>query len=220
VYLERQQSDRALALLDQWDQPATFVQRMRGIFGRKLNDDELRNGGLRLRALLQRERTTASDIQRLVAQLASAAPQLLEGEALVTYLLDDLLQPLLASGRTKLALTVLPVLGAALRTGTGEKHAARVSNVGGVLATELMPPLAERLDPSRGSEVEAGVLPPEVRAAIEQFLTDIWRSNAQRGLWQTVHGIHGGLRLVELLEGPESVAAIGAFAAGAGESWG
>jgi tetratricopeptide (TPR) repeat protein len=220
VYLERQQSDRALALLDQWDQPATFVQRMRGIFGRKLNDDELRNGGLRLRALLQRERTTASDIQRLVAQLASAAPQLLEGEALVTYLLDDLLQPLLASGRTKLALTVLPVLGAALRTGTGEKHAARVSNVGGVLATELMPPLAERLDPSRGSEVEAGALPPEVRAAIEQFLTDIWRSNAQRGLWQTVHGIHGGLRLVELLEGPESVAAIGAFAAGAGESWG
>jgi tetratricopeptide (TPR) repeat protein len=220
VYLERQQSDRALALLDQWDQPATFVQRMRGIFGRKLNDDELRNGGLRLRALLQRERTTANDIQRLVAQLASAAPQLLEGEALVTYLLDDLLQPLLASGRTKLALTVLPVLGAALRTGTGEKHAARVSNVGGVLATELMPPLAERLDPSRGSEVEAGVLPPEVRAAIEQFLTDIWRSNAQRGLWQTVHGIHGGLRLVELLEGPESVAAIGAFAAGAGESWG
>jgi hypothetical protein len=151
--------------------------------------------------------------------LVAAAPQLLEGEALVNYLLDDLLQPLLAAGRTKLALSVLPVLAAALRSGTGEKHAARVSNVANVLTTEFAPPPVERLDPSRGSGADATHLAPEVRAAIEQFLTELWRSNAQRGLWQTVHGIHGGLNLVLMLEGPQSVEAIAAFAAAAGADW-
>ena len=220
VYLERRQSDRALALLDQWEQPAGFMQRMRDLFGRKLDDDELRNNGLRLRALLQRERTNASDIQRLAVQLLNAAPQLLDGEALVSYLVDDLLRPLLATGRTKLALSVLPVLAKALRSGTGEKHAARVGHVAGILAAELVPPEPERLDPSRdnGSRPIA-TLTPEARAAIEQFLTDLWRSNVQRGLWQTVHGIHGGLPLVRLLEGPQSVEAIANFAATAGSGW-
>lgn len=220
VYLERRQSDRALALLDQWEQPDGFMQRMRGLFGRKLDDDELRNNGLRLRALLQRERTNANDIQRLVGQLLNAAPQLLEGEALVSYLLDDLLRPLLASGRTKLALSVLPVLAKALRTGTGEKHAARVGHVAGILAAELVPPEPERLDPSRDADPTLTTLTPEARTAIQQFLTELWRSNAQRGLWQTVHGIHGGLALVQLLEGAQSVEAIANFAAAAGSAWG
>ena len=219
MYLERRQSDRALALLDQWEQPGGFMQRMRGLFGRKLDDDELRNNGLRLRALLQRERTNANDIQRLVGQLLDAAPQLLDGEALVSYLLDDLLRPLLASGRTKLALSVLPVLGNALRSGTGEKHAARVGHVAGILAAELVPPEPERLDPSRDADPTLTTLTPEARTAIQQFLTELWRSNAQRGLWQTVHGIHGGLALVQLLEGPQSVEAIANFAATAGSAW-
>jgi hypothetical protein len=214
VYLERRQSDRALALLDHWERPATFMQRMRGLFGRKLDDDELRNNGLRLRALLQRERTSANEVQQLVGQLTNAAPQLLDGEALVSFLLDDVLQPLLASGRTKLALSVLSVLGTALRSGTGEKHAARLNNVAGVLVNELAPPSPERLDPSRGNGAEAlTTLTPEVRAALAQFLTDLWRHSAQRGIWQTVHGIHGGLRLVQMLEGPPAVEAIAAFAA-------
>jgi tetratricopeptide (TPR) repeat protein len=219
VYLERRQSDRALALLDQWEQPTTFKQRVRDLFGRKLNDDELRNNGLRLRALLQRERTSASDIQRLVVQLLTAAPQLLEGEALVSYLLDDLLRPLLASGRTKLALSVLPVLATALRSGMGEKHAARVSHVASVLVGELAPEQPERLDPSRNNSSAAAALAPEAQTAIEQFLTDLWRNNAQRGLWQTVHGVHGGLGLVHLVEGPASVEAIANFAATEGSSW-
>jgi hypothetical protein len=219
VYLERRQSDRALALLDQWEQPTTFIQRMRELFGRKLNDDELRNDGLRLRALLQRERTSTSDIQRLVGQLLDAAPQLLDGEALVSYLLDDMLRPLLASGRTKLALSVLPVLATALRSGTGEKHAARVGHAAGVLTAELVPAQPERLDPSRDSANTGATLTPEARTAIEQFLIDLWRNNAQRGLWQTVHGIHGGLGLVHLLEGPESIEAIATFAAQFGSTW-
>ncbi len=202
VYLERRQSDRALTLLDQWEQPGGFMQRMRGLFGRKLDDDELRNNGLRLRALLQRERTNANDIQRLVGQLLNAAPQLLDGEALVSYLLDDLLRPLLASGRTKLALSVLPVLGNALRSGTGEKHAARVGHVAGILAAELVPPEPERLDPSRDADPTLTTLTPEARTAIQQFLTELWRSNAQRGLWQTVHGIHGGLDPRAAVGGP------------------
>jgi hypothetical protein len=219
VYLERRQSDRALVLLDQWEQPSGFMQRMRDLFGRKLNDDELRNNGLRLRALLQRERTSVNDIQRLVEQLLTAAPQLLDGEALVSYLLDDLLRPLLAAGRTKLALSVLPVLATGLRSGTGEKHAARVSHVAGVLSAELVSAQPERLDPSRGNGNATASLTPEARTAIERFLTELWRSNAQRGLWQTVHGIHGGLRLVQLLEGPQSVEAIANFAAASGSDW-
>ena len=39
-------------------------------------------------------------------------------------------------------------------------------------------------------------------------------------MWQTVHGIHGGLGLVHLLEGPQSVEAIANFAAAAGSAWG
>jgi hypothetical protein len=223
VYLERRQSDRALLLLDQWEQPSNLVQRVRGLFGRKLDDDELRNLGLRLRALLQRERTGANEIQRLVNQLASAAPQLLEGEALVSYLLDDLLRPLLAAGRLKLALSVLPLLAAALRSGTGEKHAARVGNAANVLVAELATAQPERLDPSRDSAAGNGgasaTLPPEASTAIEQFLTTLWRSNQERGLWQTVHGIHGSLALVQLLEGPQSVETIAVYVAEAGGDW-
>lgn len=219
VYLERRQSDRALALLDQWEQPATFLQRMRGVFGRKLDDDELRNNGLRLRALLQRERTSTSDIQRLTVQLLAAAPQLLDGEALVSFLLDDLLGPLLASGRTTLALSVLPSLSEALRRGLGEKHATRVANVAGVLVAELAPAEQERMDPSRDGSALPAPLAAEARSAIERFLVDLWQKNAQRGLWQTVHGIHGSLALITLLEGPQAVETIAAYAVDSGGQW-
>ena len=219
VYLERRQSDRALALLDQWEQPATFLQRMRDVFGRKLDDDELRNNGLRLGALLQRERTSTSDIQRLTSQLLNAAPQLLDGEALVSFLLDDLLAPLLASGRTMLALSVLPALSEALRRGLGEKHATRVANVAGVLVSELAPAEEERMDPSHDGETSPPPMAAEPRSAIERFLVDLWQKNAQRGLWQTVHGIHGSLALILLLEGPQAVETIAAYTVEAGGQW-
>jgi hypothetical protein len=219
VYLERRQSDRALALLDQWEQPVSFLQRVRGVFGRRLDDDELRNNGLRLRALLQRERTLAGDIQRLTNQLLAAAPQLLDGDVLVSFLLDDLLTPLLAAGRIKLALSVLPVLSPALRSGTGERHATRVANVSSVLAAELALLEPERLDPAHDPGASPSSFAPEVRSAVEQFLVDLWQKNAGRGLWQTVHGIHGSLGLVVLVEGPQAVEAIAAFAAEAGGEW-
>lgn len=219
VYLERRQSDRALALLDQWEQPTSFMQRIRDVFGRKLNDDELRNNGLRLGALLQRERTSTSDIQRLTTQLLTAAPQLLDGEALVSFLLDDLLTPLLASGRTTLALSVLPPLAEALRKGLGEKHATRVANVAAVLVAELAPPEPERLDPTHDGAATPTAPAADVRSALERFLVDLWQSNAQRGLWQTVHGIHGSLALILLLEGPQAVEAIAAYAVEAGGQW-
>jgi tetratricopeptide (TPR) repeat protein len=219
VYLQRRQADRALELLDQWEQPLTLMQRVRGMFGRKLDDDELRNGGLRLRALLQRERTSANDIQRLASQLLEAAPQLLDGEALVSFLLDDLLSPLLAAGRVKLALSVLPVLSIALRMGAGEKHATRVANVAAILIAELAPAAPERLDPSRGDTAPSAPLAADVRAAVEQFLTNLWQKNTERGLWQAVHGIHGSLPLVLMLEGPQSVEAIAAYAVEAGSRW-
>jgi hypothetical protein len=173
--------------------------------------------------LLQRERTSTNDIQRLVNQLASAAPQLLEGEALVSYLLDDLLRPLLSAGRMKLAMSVLPVLATALRSGTGEKHAARVGNAANVLVSELSTTQPQQLDPlhdpAGGNGSAAAALPLEASTAIEQFLTTLWRGNQERGLWQTVHGIHGSLLLLQLLEGPQSVEAIAAYAAESGGDW-
>lgn len=219
VYLERRQADRALVLLNQWEQPSGLVRRMRGVFGLGLDDDSLRNNGLRLRAMLQRERTTLNETQRLVNQLLNAAPQLLEGEALVGFLLEDLLAPLLAAGRTKLALSVLSVLSVALRSGIGEKHATRVASVANVLIAGLATTKPERLDPARDEQVVTISLPAEERRTIEQFLMDLWQKNAQRGIWQTVHGIHGSLALIILLDGPQAVESIAAFAVEAGDQW-
>ena len=59
----------------------------------------------------------------------------------------------------------------------------------------------------------------EAAAAVEPFLVDLWQKNAGRGLWQTVHGIHGSLSLVLLREGPQAVEAIAAYAVEAGGGW-
>ena len=41
-----------------------------------------------------------------------------------------------------------------------------------------------------------------------QFLQRLWRADAQRNVWQTVHGIEGSLPLLIALEGAQSVLAI------------
>jgi hypothetical protein len=89
-----------------------------------------------------------------------------------------------------------------------------------VLVAELAPAQPERLDPSHEGAPALSTLPPETRSAVEQFVVDLWQQNAGRGLWQSVHGIHGGLPLALLLEGPSSVEAIAAYAVEAGGQWG
>ena len=64
VYLERGEPDNAVAILDTWQEPAGFWRSVRDLFGRKLSDDELRNSGLRLRALLLQDAPPPKAVQQ------------------------------------------------------------------------------------------------------------------------------------------------------------
>ncbi|MBW7884494.1 MAG: hypothetical protein H3C34_18010 [Caldilineaceae bacterium] len=218
TYLERREPDRALALLECWQEPTSLWRRMRNLFGRRLSDDELRNNGLRLRALMLQDSATPKEIQQLASRLSSWAPRLLDGEALINYLLDDLLRPLLAAGRTRLALSILPTLQAAMDVGSGEKHAMRVAGAAQVLAGELGHQLKR---PGKNEEQDVGSdLDGESRAALEQFLVAVWQTDARRSLWQAVHGIEGSLPLVIALDGPEAVVDIARAVDQLGHRWG
>ncbi|HAJ38770.1 MAG TPA: hypothetical protein DCL15_24145 [Chloroflexi bacterium] len=216
VYLERNQPDKALAILDAWREPAGFWQRVRHFFSRSLNDDDLRSAGLRLRAVLQQDAPDARNqatLKQQVAMLLTWAPRLLDGEALVSFLVDNLLTPLLISGRTQLALSVLPVLQNSLRARSGEKHAARLTSLSQLLVKELS---AEFMSSSvAGNSNGVG----NVRAAVEQFIVGVWQHDSQRGLWQTVHGIEGLLPLLIALDGPEAVVALARGVEQAGTRW-
>lgn len=214
VFLERNQPDRALAILDAWREPIGFWQSVRQFFDRSLNDDDLRSAGLRLRAVLQQDAPDArnqSTLKQQVATLLTWAPRLLDGEALVNFLVDNLLAPLLVSGRTQLALSVLPVLQSSLRTRSGEKHAARLTSLSQLLVNELGAELTQA--PATGNGAGG------VRAAVEQFIVAVWQHDSRRGLWQTVHGIEGLLPLLIALDGPESVVALARGVEQAGARW-
>lgn len=214
VFLERNQPDRALTILDAWREPIGFWQSVRQFFDRSLNDDDLRSAGLRLRAVLQQDAPDArnqSTLKQQVATLLTWAPRLLDGEALVNFLVDNLLAPLLVSGRTQLALSVLPVLQSSLRTRSGEKHAARLTSLSQLLVNELGAELTQA--PATGNGAGG------VRAAVEQFIVAVWQHDSRRGLWQTVHGIEGLLPLLIALDGPESVVALARSVEQVGARW-
>ena len=172
VYLEQRRPERALALLATFGEPAGFERWWGDLFGRKRTIDELRTAGLRLRALLQEDAVERKELQRLATELRTWAPRLLEGEALVNYLVQNLLSPLLAAGHTRLGLAVLPPLQDALRSGSGEKHAARVGMAAQVLVRELVVPDAGvvwrgRAGPGRGAAApRAGRRRPRSTGAI------------------------------------------------------
>jgi hypothetical protein len=209
IYLERDEPQHALAILDQRRGETGFFNRLRSRFSRKLTDDELHDDGLRLRAWLLQDRVSANELNTLVTRLNTWAPRLLDGEARVSFLVDTMLKPLLLSGRTRLALSLLPTLQDALRTGVGEKHAARVAGVATALAAEFARPVDDAVELA---EAVPAALPPvapldaATRTALEQFMRSIWQNDAGRGLWQVIHGIEGALPLLLALEGPQAVA--------------
>jgi tetratricopeptide (TPR) repeat protein len=215
LYLERGQPDKALAILSAWREPTGFWRSVRNFFDHSLNDDDLRGAGLRLRAVLQQDTPDARNqatLKQQVAILLTWAPRLLDGEALVNFLVDNLLAPLLISGRTQLALSVLPVLQSSLRARSGEKHAARLTSLSQLLVNELGAEFAQASDVGNG----AG----NVRAAVEQFIVAVWQHDSQRGLWQTVHGIEGLLPLLIALDGPDAVVGLARSVEQAGRRWG
>lgn len=215
VFLERKEPAQALAVLDAWEEPAGFWRSVRDLFGRKLRDDDLRNNGLRLRALLLQDDQPPKAVQQQVNLLLTWAPRLLDGEALVNFLSDQVLAPLLAAGRVSQALATLPIFQQAVMAGSGEKHASRLTNLARLLVTELTPALH-----APGSAVGNGHGDPAaIRAALENFLTGVWQADSRRGLWQTVHGIEGLLPLLIALDGPESVVALARGVEQAGARW-
>ncbi len=214
VFLERNEPAQALAVLDAWEEPTGFWRSVRDLFGRKLTDDDLRNNGLRLRALLQQDVQPPKAVQQQVNLLMTWAPRLLDGEALVNFLTDNLLAPLLAAGRVQQALATLPLFQQAVMAGSGEKHASRLTNLTRLLVAELTPALQES-----GAVINGHGDPAAVRAALESFLTGVWQTDSQRGLWQTVHGIEGTLPLLIALDGPAAIVALARGVEQAGARW-
>ncbi|HQY91643.1 hypothetical protein [Caldilinea sp.] len=218
VYLERNQPDKALTILDAWREPTGFWHNVRTFFARSLNDDDLRGDGLRLRALLLQEIPSARNqaiLKREVDTLLAWAPRLLDGEALVNFMVDNLLAPLLVSGRAQLALSVLPALQNTLRARSGEKHAARLNNLSHLLVNELGAEFKQETATSPNGQTALAT----VRSAVEQFIVAIWQADSQRGLWQTVHGIAGVLPLLIALDGPEAVVTLARGVKQAGARW-
>jgi Tfp pilus assembly protein PilF len=204
VYLAHNMPDQALALLDERTGASGLFTWLRGIFqSTALNDDELRDNRLRLQALLQKD-PQGADVDGLADQLRTWAPRLLEGEALIGFYLDGLVDPLLKAGRMDLVTVLLPQVQAALSANGGSKHAAHVDR----LATLLT------------DQIHAGRIDSAFLQAIQAAMRALWREDAGYGLWQTVHGIGGSLPLLLALEGPDALATIARTAEMEGVGWG
>ena len=218
AYLEFDHPEHSLALLDEWRSDTSLLARLRSRFIPTLSDDELRLKRLRLQALLRLDNNSADlsiDEQALLDDLRQWSPQLLEGEALIDFYADGLLRPLLAAGRTRAAWSLLPQIQAALATSTGEKHTTRVRQVASLLARQVR--LAAVATPLQDGGDES--LQEDTQAVFGHFLNDLWTADANRGLWQVVHGINGSLPLVHALEGPATIVAIADAAHTQGGQW-
>ncbi|MFO7632158.1 MAG: hypothetical protein R6W76_06455 [Caldilinea sp.] len=216
LFLERREPAQALAILDTWEEPSDFWRSVRDLFGRKLSDDELRNNGLRLRAMLQQDAQAPKAVQQQLDLLLIWAPRLLDGEALVNFLIDNVLAPLLSAGRIQQAISTLPLFQRAMMAGSGEKHAIRLGNLSRLLVAELTPALQEQIYAGGGNGRDETA---SVRAALEAFITEIWQADSRRGLWQTIHGIEGVLPMLIALDGPEAVVSLARGVEQAGARW-
>lgn len=191
IYLKQGEPDRALQLLDRWRTlPTSWLQRLRSLRGKQLDDDALRNQSLRLQAFLQRN-SNSREMQMIFSDLSTWAPRLLDGEALISFYVQGLLQPLLAANKFKPVWDLLPQLLTALSKLNGHKHAVRVTEVTTLLAQPLAPFAPLHDDPG-------------IRPILENFLVQLWQASAQRGIWQTVHSIEGSLPLLMALEGAQA----------------
>jgi len=204
VYLAHGMPDQALALLEERTGGGGLFTRLRDLFQpAALNDDKLRDNRLRLQALLQKDPRGAG-VDELAEKLRVWAPRLLEGEALIGFHLDGLLDPLLNAGRMDLVTALLPQMQAALSANGGSKHAAHV----------------ERLATLLTDQIYAGRIDSAFLQAIQSAMRALWREDANHGLWQTVHGIGGSLPLLLALEGPDALVAIARTAETEGAGWG
>lgn len=233
AYLDHHRAERAIQLLD----ALQSVPTERGFFARffsgdwsgegEYTDEDLRSGKLRLRAYLQREmqvaqaqngaipQTVVFDEQvspqtdALIRELCGWAPQLLEGEALINFYLDGILEPLLEAEKSRYAWGLLPQFREALLTVRGTKHAARVVQITKPLAQSLNSNIAQ-MDPN---------FTAAMRRRLEEFSVMLWQDNSQKGIWQAVYGVDGSLPMLLVLEGPDALVEIANAAANEGALW-
>ncbi|MBX3014007.1 MAG: hypothetical protein KF832_20980 [Caldilineaceae bacterium] len=217
IYLQHRQPELALRFLERWREPTGWQHRVRTFWRNQWDDDALRNNSLRFRAFLQLHyqhppnapstpaaTARAKEIRTLFAQLQKWAPRLLEGEALIHFYVDNLLQPLLAVALFPQVSEVLPALQNALSTTSGSKHAVRVTEIATLLAEQLQ---LERASPEESTTTGEATEHP-LRPAMDTFLTTLWQQSAQRGLWQTVHSVEGTLPLLQAREGSAALVQI------------
>lgn len=225
IYLHYDQPQVALRLLERWREPTlSWQHKVRTFWREEVDDDTLRNSCLRFKALLQLDRqqpspTTAQksgdesaiarakEIQALFRKLQKWAPRLLEGEALVHFYVDNLLQPLLAANIQRQVWELLPQVQAALAITSGNKHAARVAEVAKLFAQQLAATSGPEHQDDSG-DAPSSVDRAALEAHLETFLADLWANSVQRGIWQTVHSIEGSLPLLLACKGPAALVTI------------
>jgi hypothetical protein len=226
IFLEQEQPHQALRWLAQWREPSGWRHRLGALWRKQLDDDDLRLTALRFRALVQQQRDS-KEIAALFAELREWGPRLLEGEALVNFLLDNLLRPLVMAGRPAHAWSLLPDLVKALSAISGNKYSVQVEAVAGLLAQQVR---LAHLGAAAGSSIHngasastasvGGVPDQTLWTLCEDFLADLWKAAGRRGAWQAVHSLEGSLPLVLALEGPATIVALARAASDRPGLWG
>lgn len=200
VYLEHHQPQAALDVLGRRVEESGFLKRVRDLFQPTLTDDQLRDNRLRLQAYLQQNRST-QETGPLLAELRQWAPVLLEGDVLIGFYVDGMLSPLLQAGYLTEAWSLLPDLLSALKMSIGDRYSDHLRRFSKLFAAET--PALDAVG----------------RDHLIQFLTDLWNTDAQRGIWRTIHSIAGTLPLILALCGPQSLVDIALLANEEGGSW-
>ncbi len=200
LYLAHHRPQEALNLLDRRVDAPGFFQRVRSLFQQTVTDDQLRDNRLRFQAYLQQNRSV-QEIEPLLAELRRWAPILLDGDALIAFFVDGLVAPMLDAGYLAQVWSLLPDLLAVLGISMGDRYADHLRRFSALFAAEV------------------AVLTTTDRRRLSQFLVDVWNTDVQRGIWQTIHGIEGTLPLILALDGPQSLVDIALLAKDEGGSW-
>ncbi|HMN26952.1 MAG TPA: hypothetical protein PKE45_02265 [Caldilineaceae bacterium] len=217
LYLQHGQPQPALQWLAQWRENTGWRHRLSTLWRKQLDDDELRLNALRFRAQLQLGIDRTGSL-RLLDQLRSWSPRLLEGEALVNFMLDNLVRPLVAAGWQSEAWTLLPELAQTLSLTSGNRHSAQVAALAGLLTQQLRRARLATSEHALTNGAETGNGQPNLGLesipdqslweTAERVLADLWKADARRGAWQAVHGLEGSLPLILALEGPATLVSL------------